>query len=193
MTDEEKRVDLELVALEQHLAVHGADPGRWPLSSQQRFVGLLASNEKSQRLLAEAKALERLVWDFPELAPGRSAKLRQNLTRAIDNERAAAEPSHSLPVAGSRSMAATPVRRLQTPNRTRLAGLPASAALAASLLLGIYAGAQGLADGVVEAAQSLAGQLVVGAQNGAGTDGTDFDLELALDAGFAGLDEEGTL
>ena len=90
-------------------------------------------------------------------------------------------------------MAATPVRRLQTPNRTRLAGLPASAALAASLLLGIYAGAQGLADGVVEAAQSLAGQLVVGAQNGAGTDGTDFDLELALDAGFAGLDEEGTL
>ena len=79
----------ELEALENHLAVYGPDLSRWPLATQQRFVVLLTNNGEAQRLMTEAKALHRVVFEgpIPAVQPEHASALRARLMRAVEVER----------------------------------------------------------------------------------------------------------
>ena len=177
MTGEPSEITRELAELDQHLAVHGPELARWPISSQQRFALLLMNNADAQRLLAEAQSIERLLHQDPEVPAERLDRLRAKLLAAVEAEQAAQRPVAAL------RPALRPVRS-RTPQRTW--GLPAGAALAASLGLGLLIGTFGIADRILRPADPAIQDL-------ASSDVDGEDSELAFGADFSDLDEEDTL
>ena len=194
----------ELEALESHLAVYGPDLSRWPLATQQRFVVLLTNNGEAQRLMTEAKALARIVFDgpIPAVQPEHASALRAKLMRAVEAERGSGAVASALPalrprvalpalVHGrpdgnlARQAAAQPILA-----RPRVFGLPARAALAASLVLGLVAGTLGLADQIMAPVSPMVSAQM---ERNAEPEEASLDDELAFGSDVFDFDEEGTL
>jgi hypothetical protein len=111
--------------LEATLDTYGADRTRWPAPVRHMLSGLIAGNPEAQKLLKDAEAFDRLLDKAPRYDAVRLDKLRERIAAA-----AARQPR--LISTRSHQAAAGPALRRQH-------GLVATA-LAASLVLGIFAG-----------------------------------------------------
>jgi hypothetical protein len=145
----DKKMQAELEALSRFLEIHGADRSRWPARERLKFSSLLAENVEARRLLSEAEELDRLLDAAPVTESDNIAALKDRIIEA-----ALAEPPGAVPAAAPR-----PARGLRPrpARRPELLNLPAAALLAASLVLGVFAGASGLVDVSPESADVAAG------------------------------------
>jgi len=195
MNDQPDLPDRDLDALNRHLDAYGPDMARWPLHSQQQFVALLTSDARAQQLWQEAKAIEALVSKvLVEPVPDPSREQIDRLQRLHASVMAAAATGHgaasSYEPFSTGPMREALARRSASRSMAAVAGWPAYAALAASLVLGLLAGTLGIADRSLERLQ------VVGWGDGPSANGVsddDVDDELAFDTGLDGLEEENTL
>lgn len=141
MTSEHTR--RELAALAELVERFGADRTRWPAEQRLRFAGLVAEADEAQRILAEAAALDELLDRAPRVSSPRQRALADRIAQAVASE---AE-------AGNANVVELGPRR--TGNR----GQPSwrmAALLAASLLLGVFAGSTGLIDDLLATGTEIA-------------------------------------
>lgn len=138
----------ELVAFEEHLDVYGSRVERWAEEARERFEPLLERSARARELLAESRALERLL----DQAPLPDAHRMQALTDRIAAF-AAAEANNRPASASVIDLAARRQSRLPT----RSLGWKIASALAASLLVGIFIGASSPVTTAVETLASAVG------------------------------------
>src|SRR5262245_7919941 len=69
-------------ALERLLEIYGADRTRWPARERLRFASLVAEDEASRRLMAEASALDRLLDVAPKASAAREHALKERIVAA---------------------------------------------------------------------------------------------------------------
>jgi hypothetical protein len=140
MTRQDKKA-AEIEALRGLLESHGADRTRWPARDRLRFAHILAEDAAAHRLLAEATALDQLL----QLAPAVSAARAQQLgARILASAQAQGRAG---------SVQAEPKFLLRpSVQRSGLRLLPAAALLAASLLVGVFAGTSGVLDRLLDVA-----------------------------------------
>ncbi len=129
-----------LALLEATLETYGSDRTRWPAELRRQLSSVDSSNVEARRILAEAKALDRLIDIAPVVPADRLQALSDRIVMA-----ARTTPR----VVGSSSL---PGRKPTLPMRRE--NFAAGMALAASLVLGMFAGSQ---QAVVPALQDLAG------------------------------------
>ena len=129
-----------LALLEATLETYGSDRTRWPAELRRQLSSVDSSNVEARRILAEAKALDRLIDIAPVVPADRLQALSDRIVMA-----ARTTPR----VAGSSSL---PGNKPMLPARRE--NFAAGMALAASLVLGMFAGSQ---QAVVPALQDLAG------------------------------------
>lgn len=136
-----KRAEIE--RLEAVIDAYGGDRDRWPAVDRLELARLLASDREARRILVEARALDSVLDSAPALSP-----LRQEaLVRAIvSTARAEGRPPLAgLATSSRRSIA--PGHTVRSPQSWSKRPSAASgtirsvALLAASLVLGIMAGA----------------------------------------------------
>jgi hypothetical protein len=139
MTNEPMRT-ANVRALEHHLEIYGGDQTRWPEKARERFAPLLAGDARARALLAEARALDRLLDRAPVPSICRERSVRDRIVAAISNDK---DGLRSAPTAAR--VIGLPSRR--QPSRTGLAapriGWQTAALLAASLATGVYLGSTG--------------------------------------------------
>lgn len=156
MTSENKLA--ELIDFEQVLDTFGANPARWPEARRERLTELAASDNRAQRLLREAKALDAMLSRAAGPPTGDTRALADRIAGAISSaydaaplrplisERPAASAKDrpgtviAWPRKGPRSTAPAAVPVTVMPRRDR-APWRAAALMAASLLVGIFVGA----------------------------------------------------
>lgn len=199
----DKSLASEREALALHLEIHGPELARWPVPAQQRFAGLLASDDEAQRSLREAKALELIViagLETPEPVPpaGHLASLRDRILHQAAAEQG--RSGHPLPplhrrahvTADRRGRVAASARGAQRYASTADLQKPAASsrlqglAMAACLILGLAVGAFGSIERLFAPAKplmtaSIDGELI-----------TD-DAEFAFGSIFADFDDEESL
>lgn len=125
---------MTLERLQHLLDVYGANVARWPGDEARGLRALTATSPAARVMLAEAQAFD----DILKLAPGAPANRLGGLTDSIVANASAA----------SQSPLAAPSRPVARPTANRAAyraKWPAIAAMAASLLIGVYAGFNGWA------------------------------------------------
>lgn len=128
--------DARLGELQSLLEVHGSDRTRWPAAARLRLASFVASNPLGQAALQEAAALDRLLDMAPRVSIEREQALALRIQRAASDR---PRPSQT-------SQTVVPLRRSVTPNALSARGLlhhAGAALLAASLVLGIFAGTSG--------------------------------------------------
>lgn len=116
--------------LEAALDTYGADRTRWPAPLRLTLSGLIAGNPDAHKMLKDAEAFDRLLDKAPQYDATRLSKLSDRIA-------AAAERQPRLVTSQERSPAAAV--RPAWPTLRRHHGLAATA-LAASLVLGVFAG-----------------------------------------------------
>ncbi|MBS0250604.1 MAG: hypothetical protein JSR78_06005 [Proteobacteria bacterium] len=115
--------------LEAALDTYGADRTRWPAPLRLSLSGLIAGNPDAHRMLKDAEAFDRLLDKAPPYDATRLSKLSDRIAMAAERQ----------------PRLVTSQERTQTSSRTakpvlrRHHGLAATA-LAASLVLGVFAG-----------------------------------------------------
>jgi hypothetical protein len=151
MTNEAKH-RADALALERHLETYGADQRRWPLEARERFAPLLAGDPGARTLLAEARALDRLLNCAPVPSACRERALSDRIVAAISNQRdrarTAERAARMIEMPGKRQVA-----------RTVAPGIAwqAAALLAAALAIGVYVGAAGGLAPEVQAVAEVVG------------------------------------
>lgn len=139
----------ELAAFEALLEIHGARAERWPDSARERFEPLIARNARARELLAEARALERLLDRASLPDAQRTQDLADRIIAAAAAEGAAQRPAANVvDFPAHRRTRAAPAQTV----RWKVAS-----ALAASLLVGIYLGASPPVTSAVEAIATAVG------------------------------------
>jgi hypothetical protein len=139
MADELKGTT-DVLSLEHHLEIYGADQTRWPQAARERFAQLLADDARARTLLSEAAALDRLLDHGPVPSTIKERALRDRIVAVINNEGNAARTDRP----GVRSTESPRSRQLSwTSSDRRRAGWQAAALLAASLAIGVYLGSVG--------------------------------------------------
>jgi len=116
--------------LEVALDTYGADRTRWPAPLRLALSGLIATSSEAQKLLADAEAFDRLLDRAPEYSPDKLAKLGDRIAAA------AARQPRLVATSGGGDASPSEIAR---PVFRRSHGFTMSA-LAASLMLGIFAG-----------------------------------------------------
>ncbi|MEQ1718516.1 MAG: hypothetical protein ABL907_21450, partial [Hyphomicrobium sp.] len=145
------------------LDAYGADRTRWPAQSRRDLSQVLSASSEARRRLADAEAFDKLL-DLAPLVP--AAKLEALSQRIV------AEAARTPRIAVSRS-APVPVRLPQW--RRHVSGM---AALAASLMIGIFAGqSQTMAPAVGELAAVVGIEDVSAGQQLAQTEEADVVLD----------------
>lgn len=117
-----------LALLEATLETYGSDRTRWPAELRRQLSSVVSSNVEARRILAEAKALDRLIDIAPVVPADRLQALSDRIVMA-----ARTTPR----VVGSSSLPG----RKPTLSMCR-ENFAAGMALAASLVLGMFAGSQ---------------------------------------------------
>ncbi len=169
----------DLDALEQLLASHGSDRTRWPAPARLRFASLVASNGAAKRMLEEAEAFDRLLDLAPQPSAERIASAAARISAAAERDE-----GHGLSILRRAPRRAGRAERAwHFPFGQGSDGMGAIAAglLAASLIVGAFAGSAGLLDRAIEPYAAAA------------TDEADSDADatqLALGADETGLVEE---
>ena len=122
--------------LQHILDVYGANQARWPADRRGRATALLAASPEAAGMLAQAALLDGLLDQVPSVSHERERALAQRVVAA-----AGARASLAAPPAGkSANIVAFKRPAAQTSAAVHRA---AGAALAASLLLGIFVGSSG--------------------------------------------------
>lgn len=169
MMDGEDNRSATLEGLQRLLDVYGADRSRWPARERLRYVPLLAESAEARRLMAEARALDALLDEAP--APD-NADLEALAARIMVAAGAAPEAR------GSTVTAFRPRGQVtRVPRSEGRFGWAAAALLAASLILGVFAGTAGLVDEPMSALADLGSPA---------SDGDDDVSRLAFEADDAG-------
>lgn len=141
--------EAELREFRRFVESHGAERTRWPAADRLRFATLLSASQEARHILAEEEAFERLLAEAPEV----SASEAQGVTDALLASLAAHEAPER--AGGSSGAGARDGADIVTlPLRGDSPGRPAARRsfaiegllLAASLVLGIFTGLQGLVD-----------------------------------------------
>lgn len=110
---------------EAALETYGADRTRWPAPLRHALSGLIATSPEAQKLLQEAEAFDRLLDLAPNYDVAGLGELRDRIAMAAERQpRLVSNPGNAFG---------------QAAVRHRQHGL-AAAALAASLVLGVFAG-----------------------------------------------------
>jgi hypothetical protein len=133
--------------LEAALDTYGADRTRWPAPLRLALSGFIAGNPDAQRMMKDAESFDRLLDRAPEYDAARLAKLSARIAAAAEGHPRVAS---SQPLTMARSLWSG-VRRHH--------GFAATA-LAASLVLGVFAGQTSIFN---SAADDLLGRSVTGA------------------------------
>ena len=116
----------------------GGDRTRWPAAERLRLAPLIASDERARQIVAEAHALDQLLDLAPTVSDARERALAARIL-------AATRPG--MPVASAASSG--PLRiGARLPARA-MARWPAGVLLAASLVLGVLVGSNGVATPAV--------------------------------------------
>jgi len=136
-------------ALDALLASYGADRTRWPAHARLKFASLVATDSEAQRLVKEAVALDSIL-DLAS-APSRStsALAERIVAGAIAGDRDPRTSDIRLPARSAPRPGSTGAARGISWARARdisAAPWPAAALLAASLLIGAFAGTSGALD-----------------------------------------------
>ncbi len=182
-------------ALEEQLALYGPDLQRWPVADQQRFIALLATNAAARYALGEAQALESLLTEPAQADPAFRVRVMDALAAELAGQArrdtsqpsgvaAARAPPLSARASSLSARASSQSARARVLAPPRLLGGRAQAALAASLILGMLAGATGIGNQVVAPISTLAWV--------APDDGLDA-ADMALGTSVSDLDEENAL
>ena len=117
----------QLAQLANVLEIYGADRTRWPAADRLVLATLLATNAEAKAAFAEALALDRILDAAPRVSGERERALAQRII---------ATAGHTTP--------ANVVAFKQRPAPARsFFQRPAAALLAASLMLGVFAGTSG--------------------------------------------------
>ncbi len=143
----------ELDALERLLDSHGADRTRWPAPARLRFASLITESPEARRAMRGAEALDRLLDRAPATTDARRAALADRILSAALDEASqpAAGQATVVPLAGRRK------RMDQVASRVASSGWSAAALLAASLLVGVFAGVSGKIPPAVQSVALLTG------------------------------------
>lgn len=141
----------EMEDLARLLDSHGADRTRWPAQERLRFAGFVAESSEARRAVAEAEALDRLLDRAPVVADTRRAGLADRIAAM-----AAAEPA---PVAANVVPLAPRTQRagLRVASRLATSRWSAAALLAASLIVGVFAGISGRIPPAMQSVAMIAG------------------------------------
>lgn len=144
----------ELEAFARHLEGYGGREERWPEAARRRFGPLLGADEEARRLLAEARALDRLLDQASVPVPERVIALVDRIAAA-----AAALPRDEMRPSVACIVDLAEVRAARGPGRPllRAPGVRVAAALAASLLIGLYLGTSPTVISAVDAAAGVVG------------------------------------
>lgn len=152
----------DLALLEATLEVYGGDRTRWPTDVRHKLSGILVSNEAAERLIAEAVALDRLLDMAPAVSPERRHALALRIGAGARQGKTAGAAARVQPIR----------------SRWRRDGAYAGMALAASLMLGVFAGSNlaGSNSTFAPAIQSIA---------------TDADWEPSASSGQVAANDDG--
>lgn len=147
----------ELAALGAVLDVHGGDEARWPKAAVERFAPLISRSAEARRMIAEAKALDRLLAeaDDADVRPTpRQAALADRIMAATGASAAPVPAGNVVGIGSARETARSRVAPRQS--------WQAAALLAASLVAGLYVGSGlGTSPLLADVAERLGiGQLV---------------------------------
>lgn len=148
-------IDRDDVQKISHLVeTYGADPARWPIVNREGLLALARSDAAVARLLSEAAALDRLLATAPQSVS--EAEAARACDRLMSRLAAQTADAHLAPAIGETQVsggAHSNVVRL--PLRDAPAGTKSTSSslgwrdfgiLAASLAIGVFAGAQGIAE-----------------------------------------------
>jgi hypothetical protein len=144
MTNDDKRAG-ELRELADLLDTWGGNAERWPAAAREHITRLAASGPEAARLLAEARALDRLLdraADHPTpFSPASAAALTDRiLAAAMSSTAPGAAPAHLSSTRSNVVPFRAPVRPALAPRRSFATGWPAAGLIAASLATGLYLG-----------------------------------------------------
>ena len=138
MTTEDKSMTsktattMTLADFERLLDIYGADRTRWPLVARASAATRLAADTKARSLLAEAEALDMVLLRAPEPEGADVSALADRIfAAALRTPRSAASAGPSTPVLNAPRIAQRVTDRVP---------MRAAALLAASLMIGIFAG-----------------------------------------------------
>ena len=154
-----------LALLETTLETYGADRTRWPAEIRRELTGIIGVSVEAQRQMTEAAALDRLL----DMAPALPDARRQALANRIVGV-AKTTPR----VASSSAPTRKPVTASYLENGRR-ENWAAGMALAASLVLGLYAGSH---QSVMPALQEIASAAGFGSDAGLGQADIGDDSEI---------------
>ena len=130
MKDKQERAG-ELAELERIVAAVGADAARWPAAARGRLSALVARDPQAALIVAEARAVDRLLDAAPVVRTAATGLADRIVAAAL-----AAEVTRT-------TAEVIPLPRRAVPGGGRPAvrtGWRAAAAMAASLVAGIYLG-----------------------------------------------------
>lgn len=164
----------EIEALRGLLETYGSDRTRWPARERLRFANLIAQDAQARAMMTEAAALDRLLDMAPQVSSEREFALAARIiAAAMVTERSATSAGTPANQASSRGnvldLNAARQRSAGGFYRrpVRKAGWQAAGLMAASLIIGVMAGASGLlnpfpSSGSVIESEIDAGQLALG-------------------------------
>jgi hypothetical protein len=182
MMNEKRAAEIE--AFERVLDAYGGDEARWPAEARRRFRSLPDRDARAKSLLAEARALEKVLDHAPLPSRQRIEALRVRILDAAQRAPAVPRPAlrrESLLYRPRRALERVRGMLRQAPHGAglsysdRQAGWKVATVLAASLVAGVFIGR---AQPVSLAIQSLAERTVEPA------DSDQYAVALFDDAGF---------
>lgn len=136
---------------EHLLEVYGADRTRWPLAERAAAAACLASNQGARRLLAEAEVLDAVLLTTEEPSNSELGVLADRIVSAARN-------APRLATQSGRSVGALTVRKPAAPAPRPISGrdwVRVTALLAASLVIGVFAGQSQLGASALPALENL--------------------------------------
>lgn len=141
------QIERDIQALGDLVDRFGADRTRWPAPDRLRFACLLKESAEARRVLARAAALDRLLDMAPTVDAGRHEAIADRIVKQALAGGAARAPGPATTSGAVTDLAAVrsaKAVRASAGSRFGSSSWPAAALLAASLVLGIFAGSQGL-------------------------------------------------
>jgi hypothetical protein len=139
MTHKDQNAPGGIEALKRLLEIFGADRSRWPARDRLKFAELLAESAEARRLVAEAEAFDRLLDQAPEPKATDITALSKRILAAAAADAPADRASKTQTFSRAAKPGGEPLRR----QARRMVDWPAAALMAASLMLGIFAGTNG--------------------------------------------------
>ncbi len=132
----QSETEQRLQELNRLLEIYSADKSRWPAADRIRLSSFIAIDPRAKAALAEAAALDRLLDIAPRVSVDRERALAQRIV-------AAAAASIPLPAQPGNVVPFPAAKKTAVPFLRGQVRHAAGALLAASLVLGIFAGTSG--------------------------------------------------